>query len=353
MAAVSGRLRKWRDDLREPALTAMLITQAAVIVIAAPSAAVGFRDLSVEWELLRILTASLIVVISRGQIVTTAAVVAVAMIASGNTWGFVAPSLFTMQLTHFGTIIGSVIVGVVVGRAVLAPGAITVQRVLGAIVLYLNFGMIAAAVYRVHLGFVSRRIWRGPFRYDSGTGGRHPDLFQFCDADDDRVWRYLPRQCLCQGGDQSGGNYRSTLSGDVARAVRLARAGGAPPMIPERADRPDYKRPSDNLIFAFAIREIDEQEHVTHSTSNLRVCLNFTLFWTAGASRCGGWSRCGRSTREVYCALDLCGTFIPRSRIHRIGCRSPARSLEDPFCDRRPDRKQARRSVASAPLMPV
>jgi hypothetical protein len=143
------RFYGWRDRVRDPALTAMLILQATVILFAAPFAAISFRDRDFTMELLRVLTGLLIVLISRGRVLTIGAIVAVAMIASGNAFNLFAPSLFTVQLAHFGTIISSVIIGVVVGRAVLAPGIITGQRVFGAIVLYLNFGMIAAAVYRV------------------------------------------------------------------------------------------------------------------------------------------------------------------------------------------------------------
>jgi hypothetical protein len=81
--------------------------------------------------------------------VTAVAIVAVALMISGNALSLVALSLYSIQLAHVGTIIGSVIISLVVGRAVLAPGPITAHRVLGAVVLYLNFGIIAAAVYRV------------------------------------------------------------------------------------------------------------------------------------------------------------------------------------------------------------
>lgn len=143
------RFYGWRDRRRDPALTGMLIVQATTILLAAPAAAISFRDWDFALELLRVLTGLLIVLISHGRILTIGAIVAVAMIVSGNIFTILAPSLLTVQLTHIGTIFGSVIIGVVVGRAVLAPGVVTAHRVLGAIVLYLNFGMIAAAVYRV------------------------------------------------------------------------------------------------------------------------------------------------------------------------------------------------------------
>lgn len=135
--------------MRDPALTAMLVTQVALIVLAAPYAAAGYHNLAVGYDLFRILIGFLTALISRGRLVTGVAIVAVALILSGNALAFIAPSLLSLQLSHIGTIVGSAVVGIVVGRAVLAPGPITSHRVLGAIVVYLNFGLIAAAIYRV------------------------------------------------------------------------------------------------------------------------------------------------------------------------------------------------------------
>jgi len=145
------RLRRGRDRARDPALTAMLIAQISMVVFIAPLGTAGYGGLyrDAVFELFRLLTGFLTTLISRGRFVTALAIVAVALMISGNALSFFALSLDSIQLAHLGTIIGSVIISLVVGRAVLAPGPITAHRVLGAIVLYLNFGTIAAAVYRV------------------------------------------------------------------------------------------------------------------------------------------------------------------------------------------------------------
>ncbi len=137
----------------------MLVTQVSLVVLGAPYAASGDHNLAVTYELFRTLIGFLTALISRGRIVTGIAIIGVVFILSGNAFQFIAPSVFTAQLTHSGSIVGSVVVGIVVGRAVLDPGPITTHRVLGAIVLYLNFGLIATAIYRVVWDF-------------------HPDAFQ-------------------------------------------------------------------------------------------------------------------------------------------------------------------------------
>ena len=137
--------------MRDPALTAMLIAQASLVVFIAPFGAADYGgfERDAAFELFRLFIGFLTAIISRGRFVTAVAIVAVALMISGNALSFFSLSLYSIQLTHFGTIIGSVIISLVVGRAVLAPGPVTAHRVLGAIVLYLNFGIIAAAVYRV------------------------------------------------------------------------------------------------------------------------------------------------------------------------------------------------------------
>lgn len=55
----------------------------------------------------------------------------------------------TLLLAHIGNISGTLVVAYVVGRAVFGPGVITTHRVLGAIVLYLDFGIMCSSGYRL------------------------------------------------------------------------------------------------------------------------------------------------------------------------------------------------------------
>src|SRR4051812_15748502 len=96
------RFYSWRDRIRDPALTGMLILQTATILVAAPSAAVGFVGWGLELDLLRVLTGLLIVLIARSRLVLIAAVVAFLMIVSGNAFSIVAPSSFAVQFGHVG-----------------------------------------------------------------------------------------------------------------------------------------------------------------------------------------------------------------------------------------------------------
>ena len=53
------RVHRWRDSVREPALTAMLVTQAALVVLGAPYASAGYQQFfSLTFDVFRILIKS-------------------------------------------------------------------------------------------------------------------------------------------------------------------------------------------------------------------------------------------------------------------------------------------------------
>jgi hypothetical protein len=138
----------WSDEVREMALTIMLIVQCLIIFVAAPSATMGFSGSRVVLELLLFSFGFLVIVISRGLVATALATLAMVMSFLDTIYNlFASPTSFSL-VAQIGTIIGSIVVGFVVGQAVLAAGKVTVYRIIGAIVLYLNFGLVFTAAYR-------------------------------------------------------------------------------------------------------------------------------------------------------------------------------------------------------------
>jgi ion channel len=143
------QLYMWRDQVRDPTLTLMLIVQCLVIFIAAPCADIDYPGSRIVLELLFLVVALLIILISRGVVTTSIAVVAMIATLVGTFLTVIAPSTSTILLAHMGTITGAVVVAYVVGSAVFASGLITSHRVLGAVVLYLNFGLLCTTSYRL------------------------------------------------------------------------------------------------------------------------------------------------------------------------------------------------------------
>ena len=143
------RVQRWRSEVRDPALTIMLVVQCLVIFIAAPCAAGDYLGSHALMEALFLLFAALVILVSQGVIVTAIAAIAMITTLVGSFLGVIAPSPSTVVLAHAGTISGAAVVAYVVGRAVFAPGPITHHRVLGAIVLYLNIGLLCTTTYRL------------------------------------------------------------------------------------------------------------------------------------------------------------------------------------------------------------
>lgn len=147
--ATRSELSPWQDRVRDPALTALLIVQCLLIFVTAPFAAAGFKGSRIASEVVLIAFAVLVVLLSRGRITAATAVVAAILALSGSLLDWLTPSIATGMLARIGNLSGSIVVALVVGRAVFAPGVVTAHRVLGAVVLYLSFGMIFATGYHL------------------------------------------------------------------------------------------------------------------------------------------------------------------------------------------------------------
>jgi hypothetical protein len=150
-AAVFDDRRKsihdWRDRVRDPSLTVLLVTEICLVFVAAPLAARGLPIARPIVETLALAVLALVVVLSnrRGAIVTIVLGL-VATFASrllGPEWAPIAASF----LRHGGNIVTFSALTWVVLHAVYAPGRITFHRLQGAAVLYLNVAVICASAF--------------------------------------------------------------------------------------------------------------------------------------------------------------------------------------------------------------
>jgi hypothetical protein len=135
-----------RDDRL---LTALLGLQCFIIAIGAPWAATGYPGGRVLLELSGLAFAVLVFQIAHGPVTKAISVLAISSGIAGSVFGLWFPSHVSPLLGSSSTLIAFVLVIYLVGRAVLAPGDITVHRVLGAVALYLSFGMAFATTYRL------------------------------------------------------------------------------------------------------------------------------------------------------------------------------------------------------------
>jgi hypothetical protein len=140
-------IHDWRERVRNPSLTVLLVTELCLVFVAAPLAARGLPIARPIVETLALAVLALVVVLSnrRGAIVTIVLGL-VATFASrllGPEWAPIAASF----LRHGGNIVTFSALTWVVLHAVYAPGRITFHRLQGAAVLYLNVAVICASAF--------------------------------------------------------------------------------------------------------------------------------------------------------------------------------------------------------------
>jgi hypothetical protein len=137
----------WQDRIRDPSLTATLILQLCAIFVAAPLAA---RGLAIARPILDTLVLAVLVVVvllshRRGAIVVI--VLGLAVTLTSEPLGTERAPLIVDGLRHAGTIVTFSALTWVVLHAIYAPGRITLQRLQGAAVVYLNLATIFASAF--------------------------------------------------------------------------------------------------------------------------------------------------------------------------------------------------------------
>ena len=165
------RRYSWRDRARDPALTAMLAIQ-CLIIFSEPLDAMGFETVSEAVQLLFFAVTFIVYLIVRGPIATTLAISALNADLAGYVLDLVQPSQTSLILGYAGLIIAFIMACYALGYAALAPGVVTVHRVLGAIALYLNIGLMFATLYGFIWHFIPNsftNIPSGPHWQADGT----------------------------------------------------------------------------------------------------------------------------------------------------------------------------------------
>ncbi len=139
----------WQDRVRDPSLTILLILELGAIFFATPLAAQGLPVARAIGETMVFAVILIIVVLShrRGAILIILLGLA-ATLASIPLRRELSP-IAESVLGRGGTILAFTALTWVVAHAVYAPGRVTVHRLQGAVVLYLNLATIFASAYRL------------------------------------------------------------------------------------------------------------------------------------------------------------------------------------------------------------
>jgi hypothetical protein len=138
---------KWRERTREPGLTAVLVIEACLIFLVIPLAGIGVIPEFVVAAMFVLLVIAIIVVTLRSTLAAAVVVVAVALSPFSTFVHANDPSVLTEWLSAGGRMLAIAALSIVMAQAVFGAGRITMHRVQGAVVLYMNFGLIFFTIY--------------------------------------------------------------------------------------------------------------------------------------------------------------------------------------------------------------
>ena len=135
--------------LRDPAMTALLVLETAIIFVISRLRAAGIAPPVMVITPLVLLVIIAVVALSRTPRAVLLIFVSMALNLTAAVIHAVSPSPYTIALRAAGELLARGVLGWVVAGAVFAPGRITHYRVQGAVVLYLDVAMMFGALYRV------------------------------------------------------------------------------------------------------------------------------------------------------------------------------------------------------------
>ena len=144
-----SRVKEWHEVSREPGLTALLIIEASMIFLVIPLTGMGVLPEFVLPAMFIVLVISILVVTWHSHVAAIAVTAAVVLSPVGTFLWREDPSPLTEWLSAGGRLLAITAVSVVIARAVFASGRVSIHRVQGAVVLYLNFALLFFTIYRL------------------------------------------------------------------------------------------------------------------------------------------------------------------------------------------------------------
>jgi hypothetical protein len=143
------RLKAFQERSREPGLTALLIVEVSLIFLVIPLAGMGVLPEMIVPAMFVLLVVATLVVTSRSHFAAGLVVVAVVLSPAGAFVHAEHPSLLTAWLSAGGRLLAIAALSYVIAKAVFGSGHVTLHRVQGAVVLYMNFALFFFILYRL------------------------------------------------------------------------------------------------------------------------------------------------------------------------------------------------------------
>jgi hypothetical protein len=144
-----GQLKYWHELVREPGLTVLVIVEATLIFLVIPLSGMGVLPGLVLPAMFLILLFAIMAVTWHSRVATIAVLIAVILSPVGTFFWREDPTPLTEWLNSGGRFLAIATVSLVIAGVVFGSGRVTFHRVQGAVVLYLNFGLMFFIIYRL------------------------------------------------------------------------------------------------------------------------------------------------------------------------------------------------------------
>jgi hypothetical protein len=169
----SGRLKEWHEGAKDPGLTALLVIETVLIFLVIPLTAMGAVPPITLEATFAVLVLAILVLTWHSYAATVAVLIAVVLSAVGSHLLHEDPTPLTECLSAGGRFLALIALSLVIARVVFGGGRVTIHRVQGAILLYLNFALMFFIFYRLLSIMVPHSFANLPdtgYEFGSGAG---------------------------------------------------------------------------------------------------------------------------------------------------------------------------------------
>jgi Ion channel len=139
--------RRLQERYSDPLLTALTFMFAILLFVVGPLQAAGDVEAHRFGIALSFVLLVAVIIVSKSVVAVGAIFLAIALIVCAGVLRSQHPSDADIYLDSTAWMISGITLGVVVARAVFAPGQITFHRIVGAVLLYLCIGLVFVSLY--------------------------------------------------------------------------------------------------------------------------------------------------------------------------------------------------------------
>src|ERR1700692_4436611 len=149
LKAYRFRFEHWQEQAREPGLSALLVIEVALLFVITPLVGMGWLPPMTSRVTMILFIMATLLVTARSYVASGLVLFAVVLGVVGIVIHLEDPTLVTEWISAVGRLIAIGALSTVIARAVFGSGRVSVYRVQGAVVLYLNFAIFFFILYRL------------------------------------------------------------------------------------------------------------------------------------------------------------------------------------------------------------